>query len=303
MSDQVLDIESSEQDNAACEIIEIVHGATAYRLTTGTRDISYGGNLYVSTPASRGEIGVVSVGHLEKEVVVTLPLDHAFVRRYLKQGLPPTKITATISRFYSESLVERIWEGEITSMSVDDANTEASFRVISRLGEALIRRLPTVTAGRSCPHQLYDATCAISRTGTNPDGKAYKCSTTVMYVNGRDVRLDLSTIAADYTFRSDWLVNGELVVTSGDASGERRTIREQNDLSPGFSTVTQVSLHHQIPGLKIGDAIDVFAGCKWDTNTCDLKFGNLQANGAYPYMPTSNPYVPGTRLGTKLEGA
>ena len=297
MSDDVLTIESSEEDSSPRELIEITHGTTTYRLTTGTRDISYGGHVYKATAASRGEIGMAGIGDPEKDVTITMPIDHAFARRWLMQGVPPRKVTATITRYYSATVAEQIWVGEVTSMAVDDANTEAVFRVPSRLGQAIIRRLPTISAGRSCPHQLYDDTCAISRTGTNPDSKAYKCSTTVMYVNGRDVRLDLSTIAADYTFRSDWLVNGELVVTSGTASGERMTIREQSDLSPGFSTVTQVSLHIQIPGLKVGDSIDVYAGCKWDPATCDLKFDNIDANGSYPYMPTSNPYVPGTKLG------
>lgn len=297
MSDDVLDIESSEQDSSPRELVEITHGTTSYRMTTGTRAISYGGHVYDVVASGRGELGVAGIGDPEKDVTITLPIDHAFTRRWLMQGVPPRKATATIRRYYSDTVSEQIWVGEITSMSVDDANTEATFRVPSRLGQAIIRRLPTISAGRSCPHQLYDETCAISRTGTNPDGKAYKCSTTVMYVNGRDVRLDLSTIAADYTFRSDWLENGELVVTSGTASGERQTIREQNDLSPGISTVTQVSLHLQIPGLKVGDSIDVFAGCKWDTRTCDEKFNNIDAYGGYPYMPTSNPYVPGTKLG------
>lgn len=293
MSDPALDIEESEQDSSPRELVQITHGSTTYRIATGTRDISYGGNVYTATAASRGELGVTTTTDPEKELTITLPIDHAFVRRYLQQGVPPRQITATVLRYYSASVVEQLWVGEITAMSVDDRNTEATFRVPSRLGQSLVRRLPTITAGRLCPHMLYDDTCAIDRNGTNPDGIPYKLSTTVLHVSGREVRLDLSSVPVGNAHRSDWLVGGELVHT---ASGERMTIREQNDLNPGGSTVTVISMHLQIPVMKLGDNIEVYAGCKWDVTTCDQKFNNLPANGSYPYMPTGNPYVPGTLL-------
>ena len=291
MSDAVLDIESAEQNDAPRRLITITHGKTTYRLTTSTRNVSYGGALYRAAAAGHGSVGVAGVGDPEKDVTITLPIDHAFVRRYVLQGVPPRKITATIISYYSDSVAEQVWSGEITSMAVDDRNTEATFRVPSRIGRALVRKLPTITAGRTCPHMLYDATCAKLRTGSSPSGVPYKCTTTVIAVNGRDVRLDLHNVPVGDSYRLDWLVNGELVHV---ASGENMTIRDQNDVSPGVSTVTDVSMHLQIPVMRVGDSIELYAGCSWDLTTCDLKFDNLSKYGGDPYMPTGNPYVPGS---------
>jgi len=293
MSDPVLEIESSSQDSEPRELFDIAHGTTTYRLTSATRDLAFGGSVYTATANARGEIGRSASGDV-KEMSLFLPINHAFVRRYLQHGVPPMSPTCRLRRLYvPDNEIEQIWFGPIVSMSVDDMNATAEFRVASQVGRATRRILPTLTLSRSCSHTLYDATCGISRAATGPDGFPYKHTTTVNSVNGRDVRIDLTTVTPSHARRATWLVNGELVHV---ASGERRTIAAQADLAPGSSTLADVTLNLLIPGMKIGDAIEVYAGCAWDVATCDLKFGNIGKFSGCPYMPTSNPYVPGTKV-------
>lgn len=287
-------VEASEQDSSPRELYEFTVGAQIYRLTSADHDVAYGNSVYKATPIARGDIGPPAVAGRSKEVAVTLPIDHAIARRYLKQGVPPQSMQCRILRLYHPSGdVEQIWNGPVLSMSCNDDNTEATFRVVSRVAEAMLRVIPTLTLSRNCSHMLYDSTCGIDRTDTGPDGFPYKHTTTVISVNGRVVRLDLSTVTAGHARRADWLALGELVHV---ASGERRTIAEQNDISPGVSTVTDVTLNLQIPDLKVGDSIQVFAGCKLDPATCDLKFDNMSRYSGCAYLPTSNPYVPGTKV-------
>lgn len=286
MSDPVLDIESSEQDCSPRELFEIVHGTTTYRFTSATRDISYGGYLYTAIPTARSESGVTQSGNT-KEMTVILPVDHAFARRYFAS--PPSVVQLTIRRQLAPSGdTETLFEGDIESVSVDDNGTEATFRCEAKLGRGLLRVIPTVTAERECVHMVYDTMCKIDREGTNPDGKPYKLTTTVLYVNGRDVRIDLSSIPADYTYRPDWLVNGELLHV---ASGERMAIADQKDANPGISTVTVISMQATLYGLKVGDTVDVFAGCFWNTTICRGRFGNMLNYGGLPQLPIKNPFV------------
>jgi hypothetical protein len=86
-------------------------------------------------------------------------------------------------------------------------------------------------------------------------------------------------------------MNGEIVHL---ASGERMTIRDQTDLNPGFSTVTTLSMQLPIVDMKIGDAVEVYAGCQWDPSTCNDKFDNIEHHGGYPYSPKDNPFVDGS---------
>lgn len=291
MADPVLDIESSEQDNAPRELVTISHGGgvTVHRLTFVDHDVAHESQVYKATPGGRSEIGVSQVGS-DRECTITLPINHAFVRRYLAGGVPPGKITLTIRRkYYPSDDIETIFTGEIESMSVDDDNTEATFRCESRLGRAQLRVIPNVTCGRDCPHMLYDTMCAISRTGTNPDGHAYKLTTTVLHVAGRDVRVDLTNVPAAYVHRATWCINGELFHV---ASGERMIIADQADLNPGVSTVTLLTMQSAIHGLKIGDSVEVYAGCLFDYDTCDQKFDNARRFGGFPYLPNKNPFVP-----------
>jgi hypothetical protein len=286
-------IEASEQDSSPRELIDIVYGATSIYITTATRDIAYGGNVYRATAAARGEIGPDSSGN-GKEMALTLPIDHAFVRRYLRSGVPPQTITVTLRRYYSASDVEIRWIGEITSMSVDNDNTEASFRVESAMSKHMLRVIPNVTVGKSCPHMLYDAMCGIDEGDSNPDGFAYKLTTTVLYVDGREVRVDLSHVTAGHALREDWCVNGKLVHV---ATGEAMPIGAQDDLSPGVSTVTTLTMQLPIPELKIGDSVEVYAGCQsfagsYSIATCNEKFANKLRFGGQPQLPTKNPFVP-----------
>lgn len=275
------------------EYFEIVTGTATYRVASGVRDIAIGGLVYTAIAMARGAIGANAAG-TAKELELTLPVDHPLVTRYLQQGVPQHRITVTAwSKDIGTGVIKRIWVGNVTSMSVDEEGTEATFRVPSRAGEALLRMLPNVTAGRLCPHVLYDRVCGVDPSGSGPTGIPHKVTTTVLAVDGRKVRVDLATIPAADPLRAKWCALGKLTHV---ASGEPMTIREQIDLSPGTSTVADLDLQMQMPGLKIGDSVEVQAGCDWFIQTCDLKFDNLSSHGGYTYLPPKNPHVPGATV-------
>lgn len=282
-------IEASEQDSSPRELYDITHGVTIYRLTSADHDIVQNGQLYTATPMMRGEIGAPIVDDNESDLEVTLPIDHAFVRRYLQQFVPPQKITVLLRRMYFPSGdVETVFVGEITSMSCDDDNTEATFRVPVRSSEAAVRQLPVLSVSRACPYILYGPGCLVDR-NASVGGLAHKVSATVLYVNGRDVRVDL----ADTDRNGIWAEGGELVVTSGTALGERMSIRSQSDLNPGFSSVADLSMQLPIPGLQVGHSVDVFAGCDHTIDGeegCRIKFDNKDNFGGFPSLPTANPF-------------
>lgn len=272
----------SVQDSEPRELftISVNDGVTVYRHTSATRDIIYGGNRYTSIAMERGEVAITMPGD-EKELILTLPIDHAFVRRWTAQAVPPRKVELTVYQ-QDGGETEQIWNGPITSMNAD--KSVAKFRVVSRAGEWMLRLLPKTTAGRECSNVLYDAACAVSRTGSF-GGLAFKVTTTVIYVNGRDVRVDLGSTSRNGT----WAEGGELLHT---ATGDRMTIALQTDLSPGVSAVADLRMQMPIYGLKVGDSVDVYAGCDHSIAVCRTKFDNKPNFRGFPSMPSQNPFTP-----------
>jgi hypothetical protein len=279
--------EASVEDSQPRELVSISinDGVTVYRHTSSVRDIVYGGNTYTAIPIERGPV-TVTMPDKEEDCVLTLPIDHALARRYTKYGTPPKKIAVTIYR-QNGGITEQIWGGEISSMSCE--GRVASFRIPSRAGQWMLRPIPAFTASRACPFFVFDSNCGVSRTGSGPSGLPHKVTTTVLYVNGRDVRVDLSTITASDPLRSDWAEEGELLHVT---TGERMTVYKQTDLGPGVSTVADLQLQAPIVGLAIGDSVEVYAGCPLDITTCNDKFDNKEAFGGLPQLPKKNPFTP-----------
>lgn len=273
--------ESSVEDSEPRELIDISinDGATTYAHTTATRDITYGSTVYTAIAASRGEIAVTMPGEQSNDVTLTLPIDHALARRYTQQGVPPKKIDVTIRR-QNGGETEVIWAGFITSMAAEDR--KAMFRVASRAGEWMLRVIPTDTVGRACPVILYSEACGVDEDG-DKDGLAFKVTTTVISVAGRDIRVDLGSTDRNGT----WAEGGDVYHPS---TKERMTVGLQVDSNPGFSAVATLTMQAQIIGLRAGDAVEIRRGCNHDVDACENDFGNRQNYKGFPHMPSTSPY-------------
>lgn len=294
MADPFLDDESSVQDSLAREIYEFTVGGIVYRMTSASHDITVDGEVYTAEAVSRSQVELVQLGGDSggDSITISLRVDHPIVRRWLAQGVPPKVATVLVRRLQERSgLVERIWSGDIASVDAEDGSVKLT--VSSLFSRAFRRRLPTLTVGRQCAHVLYGVGCNVSRTGSSPDAIPFRAVTTVQTANGRDVRLSVPTIPVAAVLRAKWLQFGELVHV---ASGERMTIVDQADVDPGHSDVTILTLQAHIYGMKVGDSVELYAGCDHTVTTCRDKFANQVNFGGFPSLPTRNPFFP-TGLG------
>lgn len=282
--------EGSVQDSEPRELFEFQISpptGVVYRHTSATRDIQYNGNFYTAIPIKRSAIGVLTTEAKEKEVEVLLPVDHALVRRYFAQGLPPKRISFTLRR-QNGGQTETLWAGDVTSLSVSGGT--ARILIPSRAGAWMLRPIPSATITQSCPLILYSTLCGVSRAGSSPGGVAHQCVTTIISVNGRVIRVDLG----DTDRNGTWAENGEVLHV---ASAERMTVRVQTDVDPGSSSVADLTMQSPIYGLKVGDTAHVFAGCDHaiaGLNGCTPKFGNRQNYGGMPHLQDKNIFLPGS---------
>jgi hypothetical protein len=141
----------------------------------------------------------------------------------------------------------------------------------------MLRVIPNVTVSTKCPHVLYGTLCRAIRAN-------HVVATTALNVNGRDILLDLGDLAK----LGDWAIGGEIY---HPLSGERMTIGDQQDQgSP--STQTHLFMQAPIVGMRTGDAIEVYAGCARDIETCAVKFLNRQNFGGFPELATKGYSIP-----------
>lgn len=272
MTDFLTD-ESSIESSQPREFYRIVQNlAVTYYIASGARDIDHDGHTYVASPITRTDIPVATLA-ADGGLTLTMPLTHPLVARYLAQGSPPRQIQVTAYRKQLQSgEVEQIINGVVTSMAID--GHVAKFLVQSNFKRLLARRLPTISAGKLCPHILYDASCRLVRSTftIGDDGTPLL----VTAVNGRRVTLDSIGGQPDH-----WAQFGELIHV---ISGERMSVVEQ--------VGTTIDMQAPIPELQVGSAVYLSAGCAHDIVTCQTKFANQVNFGGFPQLPTKNPFVP-----------
>jgi hypothetical protein len=264
--------EASVQFNRPIEYLDIALPTETYRIACGNRDLKVGDVLYKAIPASRSPIEVPQPA-ADKQLTISLPVNHKIVRRWLQLGVPPRSVAVTVWRKQERSQVaEQIWIGVILSLAVDDDGTIARFACQGRAVYSLNKYLPTVSALRTCPRTLYDGRCRTDR-------NSFKVTTTALLVNGRDVRVDLGDPSR---IGNAWAELGEFVHVP---TGERMSIAKQTDEDPAHTTRTVLSMQLPIPELRSGDAIEIYAGCKKDIATCRDKFANQVNFGGMPNLP------------------
>lgn len=279
--------EASVQDSQPREYGVITHGNVTYRFSFADRDMVVSGVLYPAIAGSRGSQSLAGVGK-PAEMTITLPIRHAFCRRYTRNAVPPKLVTCTLYRQQSDGSTAQLWSGNILSMKVNDDCTEASFNVRSRAASAFVRLLPTVRAGRMCPYVWGETLCGVDPEGTGATGLPNKVSATVVAINGRVVRVNLSTIPAADPLRTGWATNGYF---KDVASGEIMTVLDQTDTDPGITTFADLTLEAIIAGMTVGSSVEVFAGCPREIVTCSEKFANKQRYGGDPQLPIANLFA------------
>lgn len=279
------DAEASVESSAVTEYFQIsINPPTGavYRHTTASQDLTISGLTYTAIAAERGSIVVPGVS-ADAEFSFKLPVDHDFTRRFMLQGTPPT--SSTIQWWRRNGGESRLqWTGEILSMRIEGST--AIFFAPYRAMETLKRSLPVLLAGRECGHQLYDANCG-------KDRNAFKVTAPVLTIAGRFITVDIATTAND-----GWALYGELIHV---ATGERRTIRDQVDQSPGVTSIVRLDLQVQIPELQVGNSVEIYAGCNHSIQQCVARFSNRQRYGGFNRMPTQNVFK-FTNKGTRSTG-
>jgi len=114
-----LEAESGTESSQPRELYEINQtGIITYRIASGSRDISYGGNVFTAQPAARTDLSI-STTTADLQLTLALPLTHGLAQRWVAQASPPRNVTVTIYRQQLGVDTEVFFTGVIDSMGIE----------------------------------------------------------------------------------------------------------------------------------------------------------------------------------------
>lgn len=287
-------------DGQPVELLTMVNGVTIERYTNAENQLVIGANTFEPLEYRR-TAPAQSKDADDAQVRITLPADNPIVRLY-STILTSNITTITIERFHNNDPDEQVqvfWKGQIGSVTVSDAEATILCIPLTQGRD----ELPRYTYQALCNYFLYDTnSCRVVRDDFRFVGTITSFLTpTQVTCSGLRARAQVIDTGQGGNLTSDeldeyWL-NGYLE-TGGEV---RRIVRSPGGGSPADPDTVDIPFPFQ-GNVQVGDPIEVFAGCRRDTDICNRKFNNLLNYGGWPTVPKRNPFTielpPGSREDT-----
>jgi len=263
-------LESSVQGSRPIEVYSIALGSETFRYTSAEDAISLGADVYEPVPIARGSIAQGSDAS-RRELVITLPGDNEFARRYTLV-VPGERATVSIIRLQRDesptfATQVLVYKGRVQAVRFSDDGKTAEVALQS-IESAKSQRIPRFTYMGMCNHVLYDQGCKV-------DPNLFSVTDAVSAVVGNVITVPAAAGFADGFF------------TGGFAKPAA-----QSDYRMVLSHVG-ASLTLLLPFAEdvVGQSVQVFAGCdRRLTGDCSNKFDNAIEFGGFAFVPKKNPF-------------
>jgi uncharacterized phage protein (TIGR02218 family) len=246
---------------APVECYKFVQGDNVWRFTSADREVTLADGVFIPTALTRDSLDF-SQEETALNLSIKVPKSNPVAQLFIGFN-PPTPVTVTVWRKHRSNPAEVLLFalGRVVTVSFDGPEATLLCAPISQMFR---RRVPSLVFQSHCNWALYGTGCGVTRA-------SFKDTVTVIGVTGPTV--SFSSARPDGWFTNGWLEN---------ADGVRQFIVDH-----AGGTVT---LQFAMPGLRPGDAVDLYAGCDRTEATCAGKFNNLVRHLGFPRVPSRNPY-------------
>ncbi len=255
--------ESSLQDGEPVELFRFAQGVRKWLYTSGPTSETHQSEVYEPAAIMRGAIDRTTDIN-RSSIDITMPRDSALAGEFIAAP-PEGVISVTVFRRHRgdgdlDTIV--IWKGRVSGAKLTGHKLELTCSPIS----SSLRR-PGLRAKYQlmCRHALYDGGCGVLR-------DSYKTTGTVDAGGGVTIQVNAAASKPNGYF------NGGILSAE---SGQRMIVSHQGQ---------NLKIMSQIPGLAIGENVELYAGCDHSKETCFYKFNNLDNYGGFPFIPTKNPF-------------
>lgn len=244
------------------ELYEFTDGPSVWRYTHHAKPITWDGHTWAAENISHSEIK--STSEIARTgVSITLPRTAPLAGEFL--GYPrETVMEVTIRRGHAndpEAEYFIIWKGRVVARKPGGQSValecQSVFAQLRRAG--LGPRFQKV-----CNHALYDADCGV-------DKADFATAGTVDAVDGASVSVAAAAGQADGYF------SGGMI----EFEGVFRTIQTH--------VGADLTIFRPINGMAVSDDVTLYPGCDRTDTTCGERFGNLDNQLAFKWIPEKNP--------------
>lgn len=267
VSAALLDFLQSGTEFVVAELWKITPaGKSALYFTSAQEAFSYGGQTYNSLDIEREDIEDASglqvstldfsVYAPEDAVLDSLTWPEAAINGYFDGAAVELRLLFLFDWATQVGAV-LLFTGTVSDVDVHLGKIKFTAK---SLMEVFNQLFPRNLYQSTCPFLLYDANCGVL-------AASFAVAGAVAADSDADTILDASLTQAD-----DYFAFGYVEFTSGDLSGQRRTVESSEsgrlDLATPFP---------QDP--EVGDAFNVYPGCDRTKATCEAKFSNTNFGG------------------------
>lgn len=260
--------EHSRDAGQPLRLYEFAYGPTAWRYTSGDRDVTVLAQQWQSLTGGIQDEGIRQSGDTASDgLVITVPTDLALVR--LMRALPPTEEIAVVVRdvHRGDGDARVSWVGSLMDAKRRGLGVELT---CESLLASMARGGLTLAWERSCPYAVYDHNCRINKAVFRVDG-------TLLTVGGATVEAGAFGAYAD-----GWFAGGFIEWETEQGVIERRFVKAHAG--------PVLTLLGGTPALSVGQTVSAYAGCDRRAQTCLDKFGNLDNHGGFAMLPGKSPF-------------
>lgn len=264
-------LEGSEQDAQPVELFKIQTTTQRFLYCNLEVEVSFNGDVYQPEQVKRG--GLSDSYDLEDGTMSLWTSRDSTIADFFKQGMPADLPLVTVYRGHlvGDSLT-LLPENSVTLFNGKVANPSFGESELKLECTSLALALSSVGLRRkfsgNCPHILYRGACGVQRV-------AYTVYAKVTGIAGE-------VISTDMPAKPDGYYRAGLVVHQGSFMMVTNYTGNQN-----------LTLLAPILGLKVGDTIEVSAGCDKSKETCKARFENISRYGGFTQIPTVNYFTSG----------
>lgn len=246
------------------EIYDFVRGTWDMYLTTRATELYISDNqIYRPTSIKRSKIRHGE--ELNKDsITLTVPRGHDLAAQFV--NIAPERSTSVTVRSMQrgQTIAEAIviFKGRVVGADprgeVVEISCESVYTSMRRAG--LRYRAELI-----CQHALYSAGCGANQ-------PAMRVDDTIAAISGTTLTMNVTGTYAD-----GWFSGGIL-----EHDGDARFITAHSG--------NTIVLSRPLSGLGIGESVALYPGCDRTMSTCRTKFGNLNNNLSFAFIPQQNPF-------------
>jgi len=239
-------------------------------ITAMCPELEIGSKLHTAVPIERGvvewaadleittmKIKVANITEPTVQFIANNPVELFWVSVY------------RVHKAHPDETPSIIFLGQIQTVRFSGTAAEVT---VAGFENFLKRQIPVYRYQKICNNSLFDEKCGLDRSNFDQD-------VTVSDIDDTNLVIEATGMSTPYP---NYYRYGYAEFTVPGTSITRRAMIASN-------SGEEFTLSYRLYGLEVGNTVTIYPGCNKQTNSCTLKFGNIDNFFGMPHLSYKNP--------------